>query len=116
MNDNGASLVADLRVVVERLAASPEIQVSYLDALGVLPLVDEMALEFDDLYRPALAHLVTGDVSAEVTSGLARIDDALSAMSSGAETLWLAPALRDAAEWARVRGLARTVLDTWPAG
>lgn len=82
----------------------------------VLPLVDEMALEFDALHQPALSHLVTGDVSAEVTSGLAHINDVLSAMSSGAETLWLVPDLRDFPEWARARGLARAVLDTWAAG
>lgn len=46
-----------LAASLQRLAAPASEQVEYLAALGVGDLADELALEFDDLYRPLAARL-----------------------------------------------------------
>lgn len=42
---------------LDRLAAPATDQIRYLTSLGVSGLADELALEFDDLYRPIVAEL-----------------------------------------------------------
>ncbi|CAI9409285.1 hypothetical protein [Aestuariimicrobium sp. T2.26MG-19.2B] len=59
-----------------RLATSAPDQIKYLEALGVTDLVDELALEFDDLYRPR-ASLVE-EASPEAAAACRELDRMLS--------------------------------------
>jgi hypothetical protein len=52
LEPNKATVLVDLKQVVGRLAAPAPEQVEYLSGLGVLPCVDELALEFDDVNVP----------------------------------------------------------------
>ena len=42
---------------LQRLSAAPAEQIEYITALGTAPLLDELALEFDDFYRPLVPEL-----------------------------------------------------------
>lgn len=82
-----------------RLAAPASEQINYLTSLGVADLTDELALEFDDLYRPiaeALDHL-----SPESASACRQLDQILSSDELG----WSFADL-ESAEWERVRASA----------
>ena len=94
-----------VKTALERLAASPEEQEAYLRRLGVLPSVDELALELDD----AIAGIEVGNSRAK--AAIQRLDEHLDAMSGEHQaSLWTPAALRDASEWATVRTLAREAL------
>lgn len=65
----------NLLAVTSRLAFPPEEQLACLRQLGVAPAVDELALEFDDMYKPVDVLRRNGVIStsterAPATSGL----------------------------------------------
>ncbi|MDQ6777512.1 MAG: hypothetical protein M3071_15150 [Actinomycetota bacterium] len=94
-----------LRRTVERLAASPADQRDYLQRLGTLPSLDELALELDDELQRA-----RGLGTHRGSASLEELEAHLTAMSSPANAdLWRHEAL-DREEWARVRALAAAVL------
>lgn len=96
---------------LRRLSSEPEDQIAYLKALGVYPLADELALEFDDSYMALRAATqVDAKVSMDVMSMLDTLDGLLAQMSGSEKSeLWNAGAL-DSAEWNKVRQLAGEIL------
>jgi hypothetical protein len=111
---------ADLRVwsalpksSVQRLASPAEVQVAYIrDELGVGDMADELALEFDDAFRPVAPLLGEIPETRGLLSALRRVDSALEGLD---DSDWTADALRTSPRWAEVRRLASAALDErWP--
>jgi hypothetical protein len=97
---------------VKRLAAPPDEQVAYLRRLGSFPSLDELALEFNDMFVPARA--TPSSPHPEWAEALRRLDERLEEMSGQANAeLWLAHAL-NGTEWTQVRELARDALAVRP--
>ena len=89
--------------VLGRLADPADLQLAYLSQLGVEGSIDELALEFDDVFRP-LAPALSERGASDVVAALGAVDAAL-----GSETLgWSAAALLESPEWNRIRALAGT--------
>ena len=95
----------ELSEVLGRLAAPASEQVSYLTKLGVLPLVDELALELDDLIGLVPQLVEHGRVTQEQTKAIYAVDHKLPEMSKRKD-LWTELALREQPEWEEVRRLA----------
>ena len=96
--------LTELRRTLTNLAASPVRQREYLRHLGVNGLVDELALEFDDAYRPAATQL--DDRVPEVGVACRELDR----MLSDDELDWDPDAL-EGEPWANVRSLASGILE-----
>ena len=80
---------------VERLAAPADEQLAYLQNLGTYPLLDELALEFDDAFGPSRSASPASPWAGE----LKRLDAKLSAMSGPDNApLWTPQALHGP-EW-----------------
>jgi len=99
------------------LADPADRQLVYLQGLfgrSVLPAdfnVDELALELNDVALAAHLAVAAGGMTAEAASAVARVDEALAAISGTANApLWTVTALFDALEWERIRGLAAAAL------
>ncbi|ORB50629.1 hypothetical protein BST43_22145 [Mycobacteroides saopaulense] len=90
--------------LVARMAASPEIQISYLQELGVG--TDELALEFDSLHVPERLSL-TDQQSVYALD----VDRLLTAMSEAPDVgQWSYEGLQSDDRWAEVRLLAGKLL------
>lgn len=99
-----------LAEALARLAAPAAEQRAYVRALGTAPCIDELALEFDDMYVVKPLMLSRGALSTAETVPLDAVDALLKAMSGRHQAvLWDLDAL-DKPEWARVRELARSAL------
>jgi hypothetical protein len=97
---------------IKRLAAPADEQVAYLQRLGSFPSLDELALEFADMFGPAGTLSFNGPPGWVET--LQKLDQRLDAMSGQDNAhLWIAQAL-DGTEWAQVRQLARKALAVRP--
>lgn len=110
-SDTGASgaMVAQLRSAVALLASSKAQQVSYLRSLGVLPSVDELGLEYDDIYPSVHSLRIAGCMSLAAEGALDGLSALLSAASEEDPHFWSADSL-DGDTWQRVRSLARNAL------
>jgi len=95
--------LAVLAAALRRLASPATEQVEYLANLGVADLVDELALEFDDAYRPRLQLL--HDVSPDTEVICAELDVLMSSDALG----WTFADL-DSADWAAIRSAAGAAL------
>lgn len=82
-----------------RLAAPATEQIEYLTSLGVADLVDELALEFDDLYRPIARDLEKA--SPETAAACRALDHMLSSDQLG----WTFADL-ESADWEAIRATA----------
>ena len=97
---------------VKSLAAPPDEQVAYLRQLGTFPSVDELALEFDNMFDAAGTDPLGG--AREWQEAVRRLDLILRRMSGPENAhLWVVEAL-DGPEWAEVRGAARHALKSRP--
>lgn len=92
-------------VSLRRLAAPATDQIEYLTSLGVADLADELALEFDDLYRPIARDL--DQVSAESAATCRDLDHMLSSDQLG----WTFADL-ESAEWGLIRATAVALRDS----
>jgi hypothetical protein len=108
MTVSAEQTLARLQGALERLAAPPDEQIEALDALGVAPSADELALEFDDVW-PSAQRIVKSDALASISM----LDAFLESMSSpDHEHLWTFAALRGDPHWERARLLAQQALST----
>ncbi|MDH2415272.1 hypothetical protein [Nocardioides sp. CER19] len=98
-----ASLQA-LAHALDRLAWAASEQTEYLSALGVADLTDELALEFDDIYRPHASQLEA--ISPESAATCQDLQSLLSSDKLG----WTFADLQSP-EWDRVRTLAAAASD-----
>ena len=78
---------SNLRDATARLASPSAAQIEYLRALGVAPLADELALEFDDQYQPIALLREHETISADAEQALSAVDGKLRAMSQH-KNLW----------------------------
>lgn len=102
-----------LRESLQVLAAPAVAQLQYLAALGVPGLVDELALEFDDIGAAARDMLEQGELRPSQYEAVGRVDRRLAEMSdSRQEALWTPKALTESSEWAELRQLASAALST----
>ncbi len=91
------------REVVDRLGWSAPEQLAYLKALGVAGSVDELGLEFDDIWPAVKTRLST--VNEELFRHLEAVHTALDR-----DTLrWDVESLAHSQEWQEIRELARKV-------
>jgi hypothetical protein len=96
------------------LALEAGAQVTWLNERG-LPLVDELALEFDDGFRLVPTFIERGWLNDAALPALIEIDEQLSSMSGERNAdLWHVEALASRTEWDRVRASARTALALLP--
>jgi hypothetical protein len=97
---------------VEVLAAPAARQIGHLAPLRLGTMVDELALEFDDIYVVAAPIMDELGWSGAVESALALLDAQLRSMSGQAHaSLWTTDALVFAPEWSKVRELAAIALE-----
>jgi hypothetical protein len=105
-----------LRTTLEHLAWPASRQRDYLIGLGVAPLADELALEFDDAFRVVEAMPAMLGLSAAARESLLTVDRALDAMSKSDSGVWQVESLAGSTRWAEVRRLATVVLGELPSG
>ena len=101
---------------LQALAAGADAQAELLPELACE--ADELALEFDNWLKEALAKY-RGEMSAEQIASLEEVDRLLDEMAGPHRTnLWSEAALREDRRWRRARTLAHAALERfgWPAG
>jgi hypothetical protein len=93
------------------LAASADAQLSYLRKLGRPDLIDELALEFDDIAASADSLFSEGILNDEQRQCVENLSRYLAEFGGEANShLWTAEALRVSDKWKRVRILASDCL------
>lgn len=100
--------LVDLTRVIQLLAASSPEQQQHLQALGSWPALDELGLEFDDIYAVVPQLLGRREVSAEAVQAIDELN-AILAQSPSGSVLWTEGAL-DRPEWVQVRESASRAL------
>jgi hypothetical protein len=113
---NGETELRRLRAALEHLAWPAARQRDYLIGLGVAPLADELALEFDDAFRPVDTMPATLGLSAAAQESLLAVDHTLEAMSNSDSHVWQVDSLAGSTKWAEIRRLAAMVLGELPSG
>lgn len=93
------------QLVLCRLSSPADDQLQYLRSLGIEGSIDELGLEFDDVWRVLSPLLETSD--RELQDRLSDVDRALSSEN----VPWNADALGLSLEWHRIRVLARHALE-----
>jgi hypothetical protein len=108
-------LLERLTQAVRRLSWQARQQQDYLVELGVAGLADELALEFDDAFRPVRQLLDVLQVATPAQVALVALDELLDEMSeSEADEIWTWAALHHSVEWGQVRALASRTLQLLP--
>jgi hypothetical protein len=108
MTTEDSLLLLRLSFSLKTLAADPAEQIAYLSSFGSGGSADELALEFDDIYRALQPRWGALGVSKSMAINLKALDDALQKMSGVVlSLLWTFKALSDSAEWVAVRNIAQ---------
>lgn len=104
------AVITQLRAVLTRLAADSTEQKAYLRKLGVKARLDELALEFDDIFPVVDQVHENAFISPDQLEALRLVDESLREMSGAHQKrLWEVDSL-DSKEWEEVRGRAREAL------
>ncbi|WP_284528463.1 hypothetical protein [Microbacterium sp. T2.11-28] len=105
------SIPANLRSALARLGAPADEQLNYLRGLGVEGSLDELALEFDDAYRPLADVVGLRPDRPDVAKLLRQLDSALAsdALRWAADDIY-------SDEWESIRRLARRVQTAMDGG
>ncbi|MFL0803130.1 MAG: hypothetical protein K6L81_05400 [Agarilytica sp.] len=98
----------ELLELLKILASSAQVQLTYLEGLGN-PSVDELALEFDDLFLLASSKVETGVLTSPQFDLLERLNSKLDEIS-GVDMCWTTTAISDSKEWEEIRVLANLCL------
>src|SRR5574341_1587583 len=100
---------SELCRTISMLAASADEQIEYLKGYRVLPGIDELALEFDDVYVMVPQLVEQGLITTEQCEAVDSLSDKLKVMSGMQNAhLWTPDALISSPEWADIRRLAST--------
>jgi hypothetical protein len=104
-------LISTLLSSIEWLAANPENQREYLKNLGSFPSLDELALEFDDVYPAFKAQTASQAIMPEsILVKIENLDYALNLLSDSADkSVWDESSL-DTENWVNIRNIASSVL------
>ncbi|MFB8248833.1 hypothetical protein ACFC5X_27800 [Streptomyces sp. NPDC055952] len=97
-----------LRRASKQLAWDANTQIEYITGLAVGP--DELALQFDDVFRVASGMVTEGYLSEDLGALLTPVDEMLREMTQSAQEEWSIDAVRHSARWAHLRDLALAVL------
>ena len=96
---------------VEHLASEPSAQQAYLASIGDPEVVDELALEFDDVAAASDDMLAVGELTPQEHREIGSINDLLIRISGKADAhLWAPAALATSAGWAAIRQQAQKCL------
>lgn len=105
------SRVELLRDATTVLASEPAAQLQYLEQLGVAGVVDELALEYDDVASAAKDMLQAGEIDRVQYEAIQSLSKYLDDMSGAKnKNLWQPENLSVAPEWETVRRLADHLL------
>ena len=96
---------------LSRLAAPCRRQEAYLREFGTWPSLDELALEFDDAYRPLVTPTPDPGLPSLAVARLGMLDRKLAEMGKGGPALWSDSALASDPAWAEVRAFAAAALE-----
>jgi hypothetical protein len=111
--DNQSRILLDrLTCAVEHLAWPADQQRVYLANLGVAPLLDELALEFDDAFKPIRAALYELGIDDSTRRDIGSIDLILTELTEESkidDSVWNTAALDNDKRWLDIRQLAKTV-------
>lgn len=117
MNTEDARLLDRLSVAVQNLAATPAAQIAHLSTLGVKNSADELALEFDDVYRVFQTRSATIGIPPSTVEKLTVLDDLLQKMSGSSQAhLWTWKSLDDSVSWSAIRSIAGDVTSELDVG
>ncbi len=106
-NNRLALLIDSLQV----LAQPADKQVQYLEGLGVAPISDELALEFDDAFHLVRQLLNDGVIDAHTYLELVELDDFLRKLSGEEyKGMWTTQAVAVEQEWCTIRAHAQRIL------
>ena len=101
------SFLEELLSVLSLLAASPETQLSYLKNLGIEEAVDELALEFDDVWLQCRNKLQEGLLTETQFTKIENLSVMLDKMSGGENSrMWTEVAVRGDRQWSQIRETA----------
>ena len=110
MNDKSKLLIK----VIKLLASNSNVQRDYLRKIGTFPSADELALEFDDAYRPFIGQ-IDSDFPSSILIGLNQINSLFDLYSDMKDkTIWSEASL-DTNLWLEVRDIANSILKKIPA-
>ncbi|MFI5678788.1 hypothetical protein [Streptomyces cellulosae] len=102
-------VIRQLEKALERLAWDAEKQIDFISRLRVG--VDELALEFDDAFRPVSGLTRDGTMPKSVTKALDSVDKILTEMTRSPEAEWTPTAVRNSQSWKILRNTARESLN-----
>ena len=114
-NANLAAILGQLRSALSLLAATKGQQKARLSSLGVWPSIDELGLEYDDIYPTAHGLREAGCISVTAEETLDEISALLSTAAEEEPHFWSADSL-DGDTWRRARNLAQRALSELEAG
>jgi len=104
-------LLVRLTDSVRALAASPTVQLAVLASMGPDAGADNLAIEFDRLFRPAMVLLSSSSRDRNFMLRLADLDDWLAMLRDRSdESPWTLDAITRSSDWAKIRELAGAVL------
>jgi hypothetical protein len=104
-------IISMLRV----LAFEADHQIAYLRTLGILSHVDELGLEFEDLWVQCDSKRDSGILSEQQYSQLESLAKNLDEISGPQHAdLWTLSALKERPEWNQVRNIAKKCLEVMP--
>ena len=105
-----SELINKIISVIKLLAQSASQQLNYLNSIGAIDNVDELALEFDDVFIVMTSQSNTF-LSEEQKKLICDLNLYLDAMSEEEnEHLWTTNALLNSKEWAEVRRISKLCL------
>jgi hypothetical protein len=104
-----------LKGTIGRLAASPEVQIRYLDSLfdreGGASETDELALEFDDAFSSHQNMVSLGVLTTTQVRAIEPLDKLLDSFSGPAHAdFWTRSALVTDARWDQIRSAAAVAI------
>ena len=112
MKDRNA-LEPELYHALRRLSVPASDQIEYLRKLGTFPSIDELALELDDVIFVVRTFLSRGVLTADEAEAIYAVSRKLKSMSGQRNArLWTEEALRESEDWADVRSMAASTLQS----
>jgi hypothetical protein len=107
--ESGLRIRRGLQDSIALLASPAEAQIAWLKELGVAPLADELALEFDELTQLIPQLESAGVLGRGAVVAIAELSSAVEAIPTHREA-WTEAALATDVRWANIRRLAGLAL------
>lgn len=108
------SFISALMQILKVLSAPAEDQVKYLQLIGGAS-VDELALEFEEVWLLASSALESNEIREYQYDALKNLNEKLDQLSEvGNDEIWTESALFKNEEWEEVRSLAKECIESFP--